>query len=75
MSSAFAGCIHWSAGHPGWSRLSQRSLQVHALAITPVAANVPTFRELGYDIDFRDFVGLTAPAKTPKPITGAALPK
>jgi tripartite-type tricarboxylate transporter receptor subunit TctC len=24
--------------------------------------------ELGYDIDFRGFVGLAAPAKTPKPI-------
>jgi tripartite-type tricarboxylate transporter receptor subunit TctC len=30
--------------------------------------NVPTFRELGYDIDFRGFVGLAAPASTPKPI-------
>jgi tripartite-type tricarboxylate transporter receptor subunit TctC len=30
--------------------------------------DVPTFRELGYDIDFRGFVGLAAPAKTPKPI-------
>jgi tripartite-type tricarboxylate transporter receptor subunit TctC len=30
--------------------------------------NVPTFRELGYDIDFRGFVGLAAPARTPKPI-------
>jgi tripartite-type tricarboxylate transporter receptor subunit TctC len=32
--------------------------------------NVPTFRELGYDIDFRGFVGLAAPARTPKPIIG-----
>jgi tripartite-type tricarboxylate transporter receptor subunit TctC len=30
--------------------------------------DVPTFRELGYDIDFRGFVGLAAPAKTPKQI-------
>ena len=30
--------------------------------------DVPTFGELGYDIDFRGFVGLAAPAKTPKPI-------
>jgi tripartite-type tricarboxylate transporter receptor subunit TctC len=30
--------------------------------------DVPTFRELGYDIDFRGFVGLAAPARTPKPI-------
>jgi tripartite-type tricarboxylate transporter receptor subunit TctC len=29
---------------------------------------VPTFQELGYKIDFRGFVGLAAPAKTPKPI-------
>ncbi len=47
--------------------------KVRALAVaTPQRladwANVPTFRELGYDIDFRGFVGLAAPAKTPKPI-------
>jgi tripartite-type tricarboxylate transporter receptor subunit TctC len=30
--------------------------------------DVPTFRELGYDIDFRGFVGLAAPTRTPKPI-------
>ena len=30
--------------------------------------DVPTFTELGYKIDFRGFVGLSAPAKTPKPI-------
>jgi tripartite-type tricarboxylate transporter receptor subunit TctC len=30
--------------------------------------DVPTFAELGYKIDFRGFVGLSAPAKTPRPI-------
>ncbi len=30
--------------------------------------DVPTFTELGYKIDVRGFVGLGAPAKTPKPI-------
>jgi tripartite-type tricarboxylate transporter receptor subunit TctC len=30
--------------------------------------DVPTFQELGYQIDFRGFVGLAAPARTPKPI-------
>jgi len=30
--------------------------------------DVPTFRELGYNIVSRGFVGLAAPAKTPKPI-------
>ena len=29
---------------------------------------MPTFRELGYDIDFRGFVGLAAPRRTPKAI-------
>ena len=29
---------------------------------------MPTLQELGYKIDFRGFVGLAAPAKTPKPI-------
>jgi tripartite-type tricarboxylate transporter receptor subunit TctC len=30
--------------------------------------DVPTFRELGYDIDFQGFVGLAAPASTPEQI-------
>jgi tripartite-type tricarboxylate transporter receptor subunit TctC len=30
--------------------------------------DVPTFNELGYKIDVRGFVGLGAPAGTPKPI-------
>ena len=30
--------------------------------------DVPTFTELGFKIDVRGFVGLGAPAKTPKPI-------
>jgi tripartite-type tricarboxylate transporter receptor subunit TctC len=30
--------------------------------------DVPTFAELGHKIDFRGFVGLSAPAKTPRPI-------
>lgn len=47
--------------------------KVRALAVaapTRLAGwpDVPTFKELGYDIDFRGFVGLAAPAKTPKPI-------
>jgi tripartite-type tricarboxylate transporter receptor subunit TctC len=47
--------------------------KVRALAVAApqrIAAwpNVPTFNELGYKIDFRGFVGLSAPAKTPKPI-------
>ena len=47
--------------------------QVRALAVaspTRIAtwSEVPTFEELGYKIDFRGFVGLAAPAKTPKPI-------
>ena len=29
--------------------------------------DVPTLQELGYNVDFRGFVGLSAPAKTPKP--------
>jgi tripartite-type tricarboxylate transporter receptor subunit TctC len=47
--------------------------KVRVLAVaapTRVAAwpDVPTFQELGYKIDFRGFVGLSAPLKTPKPI-------
>jgi tripartite-type tricarboxylate transporter receptor subunit TctC len=30
--------------------------------------DVPTFAELGYSINFRGYVGMSAPAKTPRPI-------
>ena len=47
--------------------------QVRALAVASPKriatwSEVPTFEELGHKIDFRGFVGLAAPAKTPKPI-------
>ena len=47
--------------------------KVRALAVaapTRVASwpTMPTFQELGYKVDFRGFVGLSAPVKTPKPI-------
>jgi tripartite-type tricarboxylate transporter receptor subunit TctC len=45
-----------------------RALAVAAPTRVPGWPDVPTFKELGYDIDFRGFVGLAAPAKTPKPI-------
>ena len=45
-----------------------RALAVAAPARIPALPNVPTFKEIGYDIDFRGFVGMSAPAKTPKPI-------
>jgi tripartite-type tricarboxylate transporter receptor subunit TctC len=45
-----------------------RALAVAAPQRIPAWPNVPTFNELGYKIDFRGFVGLSAPIKTPKPI-------
>jgi tripartite-type tricarboxylate transporter receptor subunit TctC len=45
-----------------------RALAVAASERMPGWPDVPTFKELGYKIDFRGFVGLAAPAKTPKPI-------
>jgi tripartite-type tricarboxylate transporter receptor subunit TctC len=45
-----------------------RALAVAAATRMPGWPDVPTFGELGYKIDFRGFVGLAAPAKTPKPI-------
>ena len=45
-----------------------RVLAVAAPARVAAWPDVPTFQELGYKIDFRGFVGLSAPAKTPKPI-------
>lgn len=45
-----------------------RALAVAAPRRIPAWPDVPTFQELGYKIDFRGFVGLSAPVKTPKPI-------
>jgi tripartite-type tricarboxylate transporter receptor subunit TctC len=45
-----------------------RALAVAAATRMPGWPEVPTFQELGYKIDFRGFVGLAAPAKTPKPV-------
>jgi tripartite-type tricarboxylate transporter receptor subunit TctC len=45
-----------------------RALAVAAATRMPGWPEVPTFGELGYKIDFRGFVGLAAPVKTPKPI-------
>jgi tripartite-type tricarboxylate transporter receptor subunit TctC len=47
--------------------------KVRALAVAAPARiagwpDVPTFQELGYKVDFRGFVGLSVPVKTPKPI-------
>jgi tripartite-type tricarboxylate transporter receptor subunit TctC len=45
-----------------------RALAVAAPTRLPAWPDVPTFKELGIDMDFRGFVGMSAPAKTPKPI-------
>ena len=45
-----------------------RALAVAAPKRIPAWPDVPTFQELGYNIDFRGFVGLSAPKATPKPI-------
>jgi len=45
-----------------------RVLAVAAPKRLPDWPDVPTFAELGYKIDFRGFVGLAAPAKTPKAV-------
>jgi tripartite-type tricarboxylate transporter receptor subunit TctC len=45
-----------------------RALAVAAPARVSGWSNVPTFHELNYKVDFRGFVGLSAPSKTPKPI-------
>jgi tripartite-type tricarboxylate transporter receptor subunit TctC len=45
-----------------------RALAVAAPERLAAWPDVPTFQELGYKVDFRGFVGLSAPVKTPKPI-------
>ncbi len=45
-----------------------RALAIAAPARVSTWPDVPTFNELGYKVDFRGFVGLSAPLKTPKPI-------
>jgi tripartite-type tricarboxylate transporter receptor subunit TctC len=61
------------ASHPGVS-----GPQVKAGKLRPVASwgarriegfpDVPTFKELGYDIEYYQWIGVFAPAKTPEPI-------
>lgn len=56
---------------PLW--VQQHSGNVHILAIsapsrTPVAPDIPTLKELGYDIDRTQWVGIVAPEKTPPAI-------
>ncbi|MET0669075.1 MAG: tripartite tricarboxylate transporter substrate binding protein [Xanthobacteraceae bacterium] len=45
-----------------------RALAVASPKRLPDWPDVPTFLELDYKIDFRGFVGMAAPAKTPKPV-------
>ena len=45
-----------------------RALAVASPVRMPTWPDVPTLREQGYNIDGRGFVGLAAPAKTPKPV-------
>jgi tripartite-type tricarboxylate transporter receptor subunit TctC len=50
-----------------------RAGKVHALAVSSgkrvkVLADVPTFRELGYDLEYYFWVGMFAPKGTPAPI-------
>jgi tripartite-type tricarboxylate transporter receptor subunit TctC len=45
-----------------------RALAVASPQRVAIWPDLPTFNELGYKVDFRGFVGLSAPAKTPKPI-------
>jgi tripartite-type tricarboxylate transporter receptor subunit TctC len=58
----------FSQGKPLVADGKVRALAVAAPKRLPDWPDVPTFGELGYKIDFRGFVGLAAPAKTPKPV-------
>ena len=58
----------YSQGKPLVDDGKVRALAVAAPQRIAGWPDVPTFAELGYKIDFRGFVGLSAPAKTPKPI-------
>jgi tripartite-type tricarboxylate transporter receptor subunit TctC len=58
----------YSQGKPLVDDGKVRALAVAAPVRIPGWKDVPTFAELGHNIDFRGFVGLAAPAKTPKPI-------
>ena len=58
----------YSQGKPLVDDGKVRALAVAAPQRIAGWPDVPTFAELGYQIDFRGFVGLSAPAKTPKPI-------
>jgi tripartite-type tricarboxylate transporter receptor subunit TctC len=59
----------YAQGKPLVDNGTARALAVAAPTRVAGWPDVPTFKELGYNIDFRGFVGLAAPAKTPKPVT------
>jgi tripartite-type tricarboxylate transporter receptor subunit TctC len=58
----------FSQGKPFVDDGKARAIGVAAPARIAAWPDVPTFQELGYKLDFRGFVGLSAPVKTPKPI-------
>ena len=69
VSGAIQGAITFvSQAKPLVDDGKVRVLAIAAPVRTAAWPDVPTFQELGYKIDFRGFVGLAAPAKTPKPI-------
>jgi tripartite-type tricarboxylate transporter receptor subunit TctC len=45
-----------------------RALSVWTAERVPRFANVPTLKELGYDVEFSIWVGLFAPKGTPEPV-------
>ena len=68
-SSAIQGVFtYYSQSKPLVDDGKARALAVAAPSRIADWPDVPTFQGLGYKIDFRGFVGLAAPAKTPKPI-------
>ena len=60
--------VFYSQAKPLAEEGKVRALAVASPQRIPTWPEVPTLRELGYNIDGRGFVGLAAPAKTPKPI-------
>jgi len=59
--------VFYSQAKPLAEEGKVRALAVASPQRIPTWPEVPTLRELGYNIDGRGFVGLAAPAKTPKP--------
>jgi tripartite-type tricarboxylate transporter receptor subunit TctC len=54
--------------HGQWAAGELRVLVMSLAKRSPLAPDIPTFRDSGFDFDLPSWLGLQAPAKTPRPV-------